>query len=546
MTEIKRPWWKNAVVYQIYPKSFQDSNGDGIGDIQGIISRLDYLEELGIDAVWISPMYCSPQDDNGYDISDYQDIDPMFGSLDDMEELITKAKEKNIRIIMDLVLNHTSDEHRWFQEAKKSKDNPYHDYYVWRDGEEGVYPNDMKATFGGPAWEWVPELGQYYFHQFSVKQPDLNWENPEVRREIYDMILWWMDKGAGGFRLDVIDQIAKEPDQKITNNGPRLHEFLQEMSRETFQKGDLITVGEAWGADPEIAKLYSNPDGSEFSMVFQFEHMVMDQQEGKEKWDLAPLPFVKLKKCLAKWQTELCGKGWNSLFLDNHDLPRIVSRWGDDGKYRKESAKMLAAILHGMQGTPYVYQGEELGMTNVKFPDISSYEDIETLNMYRERLEAGYDKEDIMRSIYAKSRDNARTPMQWSGDENAGFTTGTPWIALNPNYKEINADSERRDPDSVYNFYRKLIRLRKEYPVFIDGKFELLLPEDEQIFAYTRTDGEHQILVAANFTGEPAQCPVWKEWEGAQVLIHNYKDEAAERPGECPELRPYEVFILYR
>ncbi len=546
MTEIKRPWWKNAVVYQIYPKSFQDSNGDGIGDIQGIISRLDYLEELGIDAVWISPMYCSPQDDNGYDISDYQDIDPMFGSLDDMEELIAKAREKNIRIIMDLVLNHTSDEHRWFQEAKKSKDNPYHDYYVWRDGEEGVYPNDMKATFGGPAWEWVPELGQYYFHQFSVKQPDLNWENPEVRREIYDMILWWMDKGAGGFRLDVIDQIAKEPDQKITNNGPRLHEFLQEMSRETFQKGDLITVGEAWGADPEIAKLYSNPDGSEFSMVFQFEHMVMDQQEGKEKWDLAPLPFVKLKKCLAKWQTELCGKGWNSLFLDNHDLPRIVSRWGDDGKYRKESAKMLAAILHGMQGTPYVYQGEELGMTNVKFPDISSYEDIETLNMYRERLEAGYDKEDIMRSIYAKSRDNARTPMQWSGDENAGFTTGTPWIALNPNYKEINADSERRDPDSVYNFYRKLIRLRKEYPVFIDGKFELLLPEDEQIFAYTRTDGEHQILVAANFTGEPAQCPVWKEWEGAQVLIHNYKDEAAERPGECPELRPYEVFILYR
>ena len=546
MTEIKRPWWKNAVVYQIYPKSFQDSNGDGIGDIQGIISRLDYLEELGIDAVWISPMYCSPQDDNGYDISDYQDIDPMFGSLDDMEELIAKAREKNIRIIMDLVLNHTSDEHRWFQEAKKSKDNPYHDYYVWRDGEEGVYPNDMKATFGGPAWEWVPELGQYYFHQFSVKQPDLNWENPEVRREIYDMILWWMDKGAGGFRLDVIDQIAKEPDQKITNNGPRLHEFLQEMSRETFQKGDLITVGEAWGADPEIAKLYSNPDGSEFSMVFQFEHMVMDQQEGKEKWDLAPLPFVKLKKCLAKWQTELCGKGWNSLFLDNHDLPRIVSRWGDDGKYRKESAKMLAVILHGMQGTPYVYQGEELGMTNVKFPDISSYEDIETLNMYRERLEAGYDKEDIMRSIYAKSRDNARTPMQWSGDENAGFTTGTPWIALNPNYKEINADGERRDPDSVYNFYRKLIRLRKEYQVFIDGKFELLLPEDEQIFAYTRTDGEHQILVAANFTGEPAQCPAWKEWEGAQVLLHNYKDEAAERPGECPELRPYEVFILYR
>ena len=545
MTEIKRPWWKNAVVYQIYPKSFQDSNGDGIGDIRGIISRLDYLEELGIDAVWISPMYCSPQDDNGYDISDYQDIDPMFGSLDDMEELIAKAKEKNIRIIMDLVLNHTSDEHRWFLEAKKGKDNPYHDYYVWKDGVEGTYPNDMKATFGGPAWEWVPELNQYYFHQFSVKQPDLNWENPKVRREIYDMILWWMEKGVGGFRLDVIDQIAKEPDNGITNNGPRLHEFLQEMSRETFQKGDLITVGEAWGATPEIAKLYSNPDGSEFSMVFQFEHMVMDQQEGKEKWDLAPLPFVKLKKCLAKWQEELYGRGWNSLFWDNHDLPRIVSRWGDDGQYRKESAKMLALVLHGMQGTPYVYQGEELGMTNVRFPDISSYEDIETLNMYRERLDAGYKEDEIMKSIYAKSRDNARTPMQWSGEENAGFTTGKPWIRVNPNYTDINAESEKKDPDSVYHFYRKLIRMRKEYPVFVDGKFELLLPEDEQVFAYLRTDSDTQMLVCANFTGEPAECQISGEWKEAQILLHNYADDVPEC-GESLQLKPYEAFILLK
>ena len=547
MTETKKPWWKNAVVYQIYPKSFQDSNGDGIGDIQGIISRLDYLADLGIDAVWISPMYCSPQDDNGYDISDYQDIDPMFGSLYGMEELIAKAKEKNIRIIMDLVLNHTSDEHRWFLEAKKGKDNPYHDYYVWKDGVEGTYPNEMKATFGGPAWEWVPELGQYYFHQFSVKQPDLNWENPKVRREIYDMILWWMDKGVGGFRLDVIDQIAKEPDKMITNNGPRLHEFLQEMSRETFQKGDLITVGEAWGATPEIAKLYSNPDGSEFSMVFQFEHMVMDQQEGKEKWDLAPLPFVKLKKCLAKWQNELYGKGWNSLFFDNHDLPRIVSRWGDDSKYRKESAKMLALVLHGMQGTPYVYQGEELGMTNVKFPDISCYEDIETVNMYHERLEAGYGKDDIMRSIYAKSRDNARTPMQWSSEENAGFTTGKPWIRMNPNYTEINAESERKDPDSVYHFYRKLIHMRKEYPVLVDGKFELLLPDDEQIFAYVRRNDDSQMLVCANFTGEPAECPVSGEWKGAQVLLHNYQGELSwGMDSEKIELKPYEAFLLYR
>lgn len=541
MTEkTRQAWWKHAVVYQIYPKSFQDSNGDGIGDIRGIISRLDYLKELGIDAVWISPMYRSPQDDNGYDISDYQDIDPMFGTLSEMEELFAEAKKRGIRIIMDLVLNHTSDEHRWFLEAKKSKDNPYHDYYVWKDGEEGVLPNDMKAVFGGPAWEWVPELKQYYFHQFSVKQPDLNWENPKVRREIYDMILWWMEKGAGGFRLDVIDQIAKEPDLGITNNGPRLHEFLQEMSRETFQKGDLITVGEAWGATPEIAKLYSNPDGSEFSMVFQFEHILLDQQEGKEKWDLAPLSLVKLKQCLAKWQTELYGRGWNSLFLDNHDLPRIVSRWGDDGKYWKESAKMLAAVLHGMQGTPYIYQGEELGMTNIKFEDIRQYRDIEILNMYEERLKKGYDREDVMRSIYAKGRDNARTPMQWSAQENAGFTEGTPWIGVNPNYTEINVESERKDPDSIYQFYRRLIRLRKEHPVFVEGRFQLLMEDDEKVFAYTRTGEDGTLLVCGNFTGETAACPVLDEWKDGEVLIHNYNDPVAA------ELRPYEAVMLFR
>ncbi len=540
MAETKtQPWWKNAVVYQIYPRSFQDSNGDGIGDIPGIIRRLPHLEELGIDAVWLSPVCRSPQDDNGYDISDYQDIDPMFGTLEDMEQLIAEAKKHHIRIIMDLVLNHTSDEHRWFLEAKKGKDNPYHDYYVWRDGEEGTYPNDMKATFGGPAWEWVPELGQYYFHQFSVKQPDLNWENPKVRREIYDMILWWMEKGVGGFRLEVIDQIAKEPDRGISNTGPRLHEFIQEMSRETFQKGDLITVGEAWGANTENAKLYSAPDGSEFSMVFQFEHMVMDQKE--EKWDLAPLPFVKLKKDLAKWQTELYGVGWNSLFLNNHDLPRIVSRWGDDGKYRKESAKMLATMLHGMQGTPYIYQGEELGMTNVRFPDIADYRDIESLNMYKERMAAGYKEEDVMESIYAKGRDNARTPMQWDASKNAGFTEGTPWIGVNPNYTEINAEAEKKDPDSVFHYYQKLIRLRKEYPVFLDGKFELLLPEDGQIFAYTRTDEDAALLVCVNFTGEDASWSMPEEFRVARTLIHNY-------PGEGPEgtLRPYEAFMLYK
>ena len=541
MIKTEKKWWKDTVVYQIYPRSFQDSNGDGIGDIRGIIQRLPYLEELGVGALWLSPVCRSPQDDNGYDISDYQDIDPMFGTLDDMEELIQKAKECGIRIIMDLVLNHTSDEHRWFREARKSKDNPYHDYYVWRDGKESKLPNDMESVFGGPAWEWVPELGQYYFHQFSVKQPDLNWENPKVRREIYDMILWWMDKGVGGFRLDVIDQIAKEPDLKITNNGPRLHEFIRELSKDTFQKGDLITVGEAWGADTERAKLYSNPDGSEFSMVFQFEHIGLDQQEGKTKWDLSPLPFVKLKKTLAKWQTELAGQGWNSLFWNNHDLPRIVSRWGNDGKYRVESAKMLASVLHGMQGTPYIYQGEELGMTNVHFDDISQYKDIETLHMYEERMEEGYSEEEVMASIYAKGRDNARTPMQWDESRHAGFTKGTPWIAVNPNYREINAAREMADPDSVFRYYQKLIRLRKEYPVFADGVFSLLLEEDEQIFAYTRTDEESELLVWANFTDRPAQCTWPEEWKEAEVLLSNYDSSM-----KANELRPYETVMMIR
>lgn len=533
-----KKWWQDRVIYQIYPRSFQDSNGDGIGDLPGIISRLDYLEDLGVDALWLSPVYQSPQDDNGYDISDYQNIDPMFGTLDDMEKLIAEAKKRNIKIIMDLVLNHSSDEHRWFQEAKKSKDNPYHNYYVWRDGEEGVLPNDMKASFGGPAWEWVPELGQYYFHQFSVKQPDLNWENPKVRQEIYDMILWWMDKGVGGFRLDVIDQIAKEPDKKITANGPKLHEFIQEMSRETFQKADLITVGETWGANPERAKLYSNPDGSEFSMVFQFEHVMLDQEEGKEKWDLSPLPFVELKKNFAKWQKELHGCGWNSLFWNNHDLPRIVSRWGNDKEYRVESAKMLATILHGMQGTPYIYQGEELGMTNVIFPDITHYRDIETLHMYQERIEAGYSKEEVMKSIYAKSRDNARTPMQWNDSENAGFTKGTPWIEINPNYKEINAEKEIKDPDSIYNHYKKLIKLRKTNEIFTEGEFHLLLEEDSQIFAYTRTSEKETMCVIANFTDTPAPCSLLEKWNKTEEVIHNYKTKNTDGI-----LRPYEAII---
>ena len=533
-------WWKKAVVYQIYPKSFQDSDGDGIGDLQGIIKRLDYLETLGINAIWLSPVFKSPQADNGYDISDYRDIDPTFGSLDDMEELINEAKKHKIRIMMDLVLNHSSNEHRWFKEAKKSKDNPYHDYYIWRDGEEGMPPSDMKAVFGGSAWEYVPEIGQYYFHQFLPEQPDLNWENPKVRSAIYDMILWWMDKGVGGFRMDVIDQIAKEPDKRITINGPRLQEYFKELSKETFQKGDLITVGEAWGADTERAKLYSNPDGSEFSMVFQFEHIGLDQKEGGEKWDLAPLPFKKLKTTMAHWQNELYNCGWNSLFWDNHDLPRIVSRWGNDREYRVESAKMLAILLHGMQGTPYIYQGEELGMTNVQY-DIEDYKDCEIINMYHERLEKGYSKDEIMKSIYAKGRDNARTPMQWDDTENAGFTTGTPWIKVNDNYDKINARSQVDDPDSIFSCYRKLVQLRKDYPVFVDGKFTLLLEDDENIFAYSRKNEEKTMIVVCNFFDKEIPMPLAKECEGMEVLISNYKDTS-----DMSVLRPYEARMYIR
>ncbi len=528
-------WWKSAVIYQIYPRSFADSNYDGIGDLQGIISKLDYLENLGIDAVWLSPVCKSPQDDNGYDISDYQDIDPMFGTLEDMDELIKEAGKRNIRIIMDLVLNHSSDEHYWFKEAKKSRENPYHDYYVWRDGAEGTPPNDMRAAFGGSAWEWVPEIKQYYFHQFAVKQPDLNWENPKLRKEIYTMINWWIEKGVGGFRLDVIDQIAKEPDKRITNNGPRLHEFLRELSKETFQKADLVTVGEAWGATTELAKLYSNPDNSELSMVFQFEHICLDQLEGKEKWDLAPLPFLRLKEVFGRWQEELFEKGWNSLFWNNHDLPRIVSRWGNDGKYRVESAKMLAILLHGMQGTPYIYQGEELGMTNAAY-EIEEYRDIETLNLYKERLENGYAKEEVMRSIHAKSRDNARTPMQWNDEKNAGFTEGTPWIKLNPNYKEINAAKQVNDRNSIFSCYKELIRFRKQYPVFVRGNFQMLLANHESIFAYIREDDQTQLLVICNFYDQTVDCPLKMPGEDMWLLISNYMDT-----DQNFILRPYEA-----
>ena len=535
---LKKDWWKSAVIYQIYPRSFQDTNGDGFGDFQGIIKRLPYLEKLGIDCIWLCPVYRSPQDDNGYDISDYCDVDPMFGTMADMEELIGKAREHGIYIVMDLVLNHSSDEHKWFIEAKKSRENPYHDYYVWRDGKEGVLPNDMKAAFGGSAWEWVPEVEQYYFHQFSVKQPDLNWENPKLRQELWDIINFWIDKGVGGFRLDVIDLVGKVPDEKITSNGPKLHEYIKEMTAHTFVRDNLISVGETWSATPEIAKLYSNPDGSELSMVFQFEHICLDQQEGKEKWDLAPLPFHKFKEVWNKWQTELYGCGWNSLFWDNHDLPRIVSRWGDEGQYREESAKMLATLLHGMQGTPYIYQGEELGMTNVKY-ELEEYRDIELFGMYKERRAQGYTHEELMESIYAKTRDNARTPMQWDTTEQAGFTTGKPWMKVNPNYTENYAAEQVDCEESIFNYYRKLIQLRKELPVLTDGKFTMLDMDHDQIFAYLRDNGEDKLLVVCNFYGNTVDYVVSEKAEDLELLIGNYTEENMQ----TDVLRPYEARI---
>lgn len=538
LDKTKNDWWKSAVVYQIYPSSFQDTTGSGVGDIPGIVRRLDYLQTLGVDVIWLSPVCASPQVDNGYDISDYQDIDPLFGTLEDMRTLIREGKRRGIGIMMDLVLNHTSDQHRWFQQACQSRENPYHDYYVWRDGTPDRLPNDMQAVFGGPAWEWVPQVQQYYFHQFAPQQPDLNWENPALRREIFDMILWWMDQGVEGFRLDVIDQIAKEPDRKITNNGPRLHEFLRELSAETFQKGCLVTVGEAWGADIPRAKLYSAPDGSELSMVFQFEQMCLDQQPGKEKWDLAPLPFVKMKQSFAHWQRELHGCGWNSLFLDNHDLPRIVSRWGNDGQYRARSAKLLATMLHGMQGTPYIYQGEELGMTNIQLP-IERYRDVEIQNFYRKRMDEGYPEAEVLRSIYAKGRDNARTPMQWDDTPNAGFTTGTPWLPVNPNYTIVNAGAELADPDSVFAYYQKLIALRKQYPVFVDGDFTLREEEHPCLFVYERALGKEQLLVVCNFGDESTPWTLPEGWENAETLIENL-------PAQTGTLQPWEARILLR
>ena len=533
----KQDWWKEAVIYQIYPKSFQDSNGDGIGDLPGILSRLDYLHKLGVDALWLCPVLASPQVDNGYDVSDYQDIDPMFGTMEDMRTLIREARARGIGILMDLVLNHTSDQHRWFQQACQGRDNPYHDYYIWRDGAPGALPNDMRAAFGGPAWTYIPELGQYYFHQFAPQQPDLNWANPAVRQELYAMIRFWMDQGVEGFRLDVIDQIAKEPDRKITANGPRLMELLRELNRETWGGKNLVTVGEAWGADIPRARQYSAPDGSVFSMVFQFEQMCLDHEA--DKWVPKAMALPELKASIARWQQGLHGCGWNSLFWDNHDLPRIVSRWGDDGACRADSAKALAVALHGLQGTPYIYQGEELGMTNAPYP-VEELRDLESINAYNEMVERGMSESDALAAIHRMMRDNARTPMQWTAGPHAGFTDGDPWMMVNPNYTEINAAAALADPDSVFYTYQKLIALRKAHRVFAEGDFTLLCPEDEQVFAYLRRGAGQEMLVAVNLSGRSAPFALPEAFEGRAPLL------ATQGAPLAGALRPWEALICLR
>lgn len=554
-----KKWWKEGVVYQIYPRSFKDSNGDGIGDIRGIIEKLDYLKKLGISIVWLCPIYESPNDDNGYDISDYRSIMREFGTKEDFKELLKEMHLRGIKLIMDLVVNHTSDEHHWFVESRKSKDNEYRDYYIWRDGKAGAAPNNWGSFFSGSAWKYDEVSDQYYLHLFSSKQPDLNWENHKVRNEVYDMMKFWLDQGIDGFRMDVINLISKVPELPdgekgekdlygngfpFTSNGPRVHEYLQEMNREVLSKYDIMTVGETPGVNPEIAKNYVNEDRNELNMVFQFE--LMDIDSGEDKWDLRPWKLTTLKGIMYKWYEGLKDKGWNSLFLNNHDQPRMVSRFGNDKEYRVESSKLLATFLHTWAGTPYIYQGEEIGMTNVKFQDIKEYRDIETINMFREKSQQGIDKNVLMKAIYAKGRDNARTPMQWDSSNNAGFTDGEPWIKVNPNYKEINVEEALKDENSIFYYYQKLISLRKEHEVMVYGDINLLLEEDENIFAYTRSYNGETLLVVLNFFDKEIEVDFSKFIKGskAKLLISNY--ELQHNEPYAAQLKPYEarVYLL--
>lgn len=554
-TVLNKAWWKEAVVYQIYPRSFMDSNGDGIGDINGITEKLEYLQELGIDVIWLSPVYQSPNDDNGYDISDYQAIMTEFGTMEDFDRMLSRAHELGIKIMMDLVVNHTSDEHAWFVESKKSVDNPYRDFYIWRKGkEDGSEPNNWGSCFSGSAWKYDPQTDMYFLHLFSKKQPDLNWDNPDVREHVFDMMNWWCEKGIDGFRMDVISLISKPeglPDgvpgengyaDSGCANGPHVHEYLKEMNKKVLSHYNLITVGEASGVTLEEAKKYASADGSELNMVFQFEH-VGSGPEGNNrfgKWDSHKMSLPVWKKILSKWQTGLEGKAWNSLFLANHDQPRSVSWFGNDSaEYREISAKMLATCLHMMQGTPYVYQGEELGMCNAYFDKLEDYRDIENLNAYKELTETcGVSHEEMMGYLKRISRDNARTPMQWDDSANAGFTTGTPWIKVNSNYKTVNAKQQTTDPDSVFSYYKELIRLRHENDIIVYGEYELLEPQNEELFIYTRTWNNEQLMVLCNFTDKDVVIPAAVMAQipaDAQILISNHVGnlEAVLRPYEA-------------
>ncbi|GAB2749847.1 alpha-glucosidase [Nocardioides pakistanensis] len=552
-------WWQSAVVYQIYPRSFADSDGDGVGDLRGVLQHVDHLARLGVDVVWLSPIYRSPMDDNGYDISDYQDVDPLFGTIEDLDELTAALHDRGIKLVMDLVVNHTSDEHPWFVESRSGPDSPKRDWYWWRPpregavpGEPGAEPNNWGSFFSGPAWEYDEASGEYYLHLFSKKQPDLNWENPQVRHAIYDMMRWWVARGVDGFRMDVINLISKDtslpdgpttpgrpwaPHGFATTDGPRVHEFLQEMHREVFRGVDrpLLLVGETPGVTIAEARQYTDPAHPEVDMVFQFEHMDVDR--GTTKWDVLPFDVRRLRRNLADWQEGLADVGWNSLYWDNHDQPRVVSRFGDDGEHRERSAKLLATVLHMQRGTPYVYQGEELGMTNHPFERIEDFEDIEAVNHYREAVGAGADPEEVLSSLRAMGRDNARTPMQWDDSPNAGFTTGEPWLAVNPNHKEINAAAQVCDPESVFEHYRALIRLRHEHPVVAHGDFTLHLDDHDRLFAFTRTLAHEELLVVANFSGAPTEVPARfaDRWREATLLLGNVpgSDGATLEPWEA-------------
>ena len=535
METVEKAWWKEAVVYQIYPRSFMDSNGDGVGDLNGITSRLDYLKELGVDVIWLSPVYQSPNDDNGYDISDYQAIMKEFGTMEDFDRMLAGIHARGMKLVMDLVVNHTSDEHAWFVESRRGKENPYRDYYIWREGKDGKEPNNWGSAFSGSAWQYDETTQMYYLHLFSKKQPDLNWDNPKVRGEVFSMMNWWCEKGIDGFRMDVISLISKEdglPDgQSVPGmeyspipcaNGPHVHEYLREMNREVLSKYDLITVGECAGVTIEEAKKYASLDGSELNMVFQFDHVgIGDREYGK--WTDRRVDLVELKKVLDGWQTGLAGQAWNSLYFSNHDQPRSLSRFGDDREeYRAVSAKMLATCLHMMQGTPYVYQGEELGMTNCPFAAIDDVRDIESINAYREMTESGkITPDDMMRYIRLRGRDNARTPMQWDDGENAGFTDGTPWIMVNPNYKEINAKQQTADPDSVFHYYKKLIALRKAEPVIVYGSYEPYRQDDENLYMYIRRQEDVRLFVVCNFTDREQTVTLPEDFAEGRVLITN-------------------------